>query len=84
MGTTPGRLGEWFDVGVQNGATHMVIVCDTFDHEDFPVYVQLDQDARTVAKAHDDAGRMMKVMEVYNLRMDREAQLVAGTRVFNY
>lgn len=52
----------------------MIVVVDTFDWDDFPVYVMPGQDARTEAVAQ---GRrnMQRVMEVYNLSMDRERQL---------
>lgn len=33
MGTTQQEISEWFDRGVKEGATHMIVVCDTFDYE---------------------------------------------------
>lgn len=38
----------WFQDGVVNGKTHMIIICDTYDYEDYPVYVPHD-----VIKYHD-------------------------------
>lgn len=81
--TTPEILRTWFDEGVKKKATHMVVVCDTFDHNDFPVYVMPGQDAREFAKDYNDEKKMSRVMEVYNLSADREEQL-AASRTFNY
>ncbi len=33
-------IKRWFRNGKKNGATHMIVVCDTFDYEDYPVYVE--------------------------------------------
>lgn len=66
---------------MQMGATHMIVVCDTYDWEDYPVYVSPDQDVHKIAAGHN--GNMQRVMEVYKLSMDMNAQLNQH-RVFNY
>ena len=72
----------WFKCGVAQGATHMIVVCDTFDYHDFPVYVTPDQNVLEEEKKY--AGvNMQKVMEVYNLAMSMDAQM-AQRRAFNY
>ena len=80
--TTKDRLKEWLNEPRIENPTHMLVVCDTFDYEDYPVYVSKDQDVNEVyAKYH---GRnMQKVMEVYDYSKDLEAQL-NGDRVFNF
>jgi hypothetical protein len=80
--TTKQDLVAWFDRGVKKGATHMIVVVDTYDHEDYPVYVPADRDARTVAAGY-DGKNMQRIMEVYNLRLDRDQQM-AETRAFHY
>lgn len=55
----------------------MIVACDTFEWEDFPVYVRADQDVHVIAAGHE------KVMEVYNLRADIERQ-IAADRTFNF
>lgn len=75
MGTSRQEISEWFERGVSAGATHMIVVCDTFDHEDYPVYVGPDEDLR---KEYDkyNGKNMQRVMEVYVLDPSRkEAQL---------
>lgn len=83
MTATKTDLIGWFDEGVRQGATHMIVVCDTYDGDNFPVYVTSDEDVREVAKSHGDPAKMVKVEEVYCLSMDRDAQM-AEWRAFHY
>lgn len=39
MTTTKKIIAEWIESGLEKKATHMIVVCDTFDHTDYPVYV---------------------------------------------
>jgi len=41
--TTRMDLKVWFDQGKKEGATHMIVVCDTFDFGDYPAYVGKDE-----------------------------------------
>jgi hypothetical protein len=54
--------------------THMMIVCDTFDYGDYPVYVSTDEDIHEVI-THYNREQMQRIMEVYNLSMDIDKQL---------
>lgn len=81
VSTSVQELGRWFDEGVAEGATHMVVVCDRYDHTDFPVYVRPGQDAAEVV-AEERAKPLQQVMEVYCLTMERSAQL-AEPRAFH-
>lgn len=82
MGTTKNQLRQWFDEGVEQNAAYMIIVCDTFDYEDFPVYVAQDENVRE-RHSVETAKPMQKVMEVYNLGLDREQQMTER-RAFNF
>lgn len=74
MSTTVEMLSRWFDEGSRQGATHMIVVCDQFDFEDFPVYVAPGEDP--AAAVDREAGReLQRVMEVYCLSMEKAAQL---------
>lgn len=46
--------------------THVIIVCDTFDHEDYPVYVKAGESVKE-RFAHYNGPNMQRVMEVYDL-----------------
>ena len=70
--TTKQDISEWFDQGAKTGATHMLVVCDTFDHDDYPVFAKSDADCVALYKY---PGEMQRVMEVYDLKADKNAQL---------
>lgn len=72
--------------------THMLVVCDTFDNEDYPVYIEKSQDIRKVGKvevnvrkvvAEFNGKNMQRVMEVYSFNYDIEDQL-SEHRAFHY
>jgi hypothetical protein len=81
MSTTKRQIRDWLLSGRMKGATHVIVVCDTFDWEDYPVNVLPGQDVREVAKQYD--GDMQLVMEVYNLSLSIEDQL-AELRSMHY
>lgn len=68
-------ISNWFDEGMGIvGATHMIVMCDTFDYSDYPMFV-MNGTKESVWKKIDSQGSMGRVMEVYDLRMDKEAQM---------
>jgi hypothetical protein len=75
MPTTTDMISSWFDRAKEAGATHMLVVCDTFDHEDYPVDVNPGTDARKVFAEY-NGKNMQRVMEVYDLSMDKFSQLL--------
>lgn len=78
--TTKQEISDWFDRGVVFKCDFMIIVCDTFDHEDYPVFCS---EAEFDKQHSDHNGKnMQRIMEVYNLSMDRDSQL-AERRAFN-
>lgn len=80
MSTSKADIREWLKRGKKEGATHMVVVCDTYDHTDYPVFVKTAEDAK---KRADAPGEMQRVMEVYALHLDWETQL-AEHRAFHF
>jgi hypothetical protein len=82
MAANMSDIKQWFEEGVGEGATHMIVVCDTYDHEDYPVFVKEGEDVREKEKSYNHR-EMQRVMEVYNLRMDMGDQLNQH-RAFNY
>jgi hypothetical protein len=65
---------DWLIEGKRQKATHCIVVCDTFDHEDYPVYVSKKQDVHEQVKKY-NGPNMQRVMEVYNLKKPLESQL---------
>jgi len=56
----------WLERGKKEGATHVIVVCDTFDWDDYPVSVMPGENAKE--KAVEYSGKnMQQVMEVYSL-----------------
>lgn len=82
MSTSKDTLKMWFQRGVREGKTHMIVVCDTYDWVDFPVYVSPEEDVREVEAKYGGVN-MQKIMEVYNLNLNMDAQM-AQHRAFNY
>ncbi len=64
----------WLEEGKKKGATHMIVVCDTFSHEDCPVFVMPGIDV-TTKYAEISKESMQRVMEVYALHIPWDAQL---------
>lgn len=41
-------IARWRRVAIANKATHILVMCDTFSYEDYPVYVMPGQDPNEV------------------------------------
>jgi hypothetical protein len=74
MSTTRDDIRGWLERAKKEGATHMLIICDTYDWEDYPVNVPPHKKVADVYKQYNGLN-MQKVMEVYALHLDIEAQL---------
>ena len=74
MSATKNDIRSWFQVGKANGATHMIVVTDTFNFENHPVYVN---EGESVEEKEKECEResMQRVEEVYSLSLDMESQL---------
>lgn len=72
---TKDDLRRWFQAGsAYEDNTHMVVLCDTIDWSDQPVYVTSKERALEYMSHCPDG---YKVMEVYNLKRDMEEQMAA-------
>ncbi len=74
MAATENDIRGWLSRGKEEGATHVIVACDTFSWEDYPVYVRPGQEI-TEEVAKYNRKNMQKIMEVYNLAQDIESQL---------
>ncbi len=83
MGTSKSEIKEWIERGKKEKATHMIVVCDTYDYEDYPVFVSLEEDIHKVYEKYASGDNMQRVMEVYNLSKDIDKQL-NESRSFNF
>lgn len=64
----------WLKQAERQNCTHLIVVCDTFDHEDYPVYVKQGEEVNQHIEHYRHAS-MQQIMEVYNMSMDLNAQL---------
>jgi hypothetical protein len=74
-GTSVEQIREWLREGIEMGATHVIVVLDTFDYDASPEYVMPGEDAKKMAAEIEAEDLGCKVKEVYNLSGDLEAQL---------
>jgi len=70
MATTHEDVERWKAEGFRRGATHVVVVCDSFSYEDYPVYVGPHENVATVRAKYDNKNmqRIMKVIELHAAR----------------
>lgn len=67
--TSLATIKEWYDRGDDGTHSHMVVMCDTFDYEDYPMYVTKGEDPRERASRNAD-----KVMECYSYALGWDVQ----------
>lgn len=72
--TTREDIQGWLNEAQRKGATHMVVACDTFSYEDYPIYVLPNQDVHRVVADH-SGQNMQTVMEVYCMHLPLDQQL---------
>ena len=74
MAATKDEISSWFDQGVAQKATHLIVVCDTYDNDDYPCFANGDAD---VIEKHGyyDYKNMQRVMEVYDLSDSKAEQM---------
>jgi hypothetical protein len=71
--TSKADIASWLEVAKSRRCAYLVVLCDTFDYDDYPVYCATAAEARTaIAK---DEKNMAKLMECYDLSLDIDAQL---------
>lgn len=73
MSATRQEIKEWLEEAKRKGSTHLIVACDTFDYDNYPIYISPQQDGVKEFEAIFDESTT--VDEVYNLSMDIEAQL---------
>ena len=72
--TSKEEIRGYLKRGMEQGATHVLVVCDTFDYDDYPVFVLPNENINDKLEEYHHKN-MQKVMEVYNLKLSFEEQL---------
>lgn len=65
---------KWLEIANFEGYTHVIVVCDTFNYLDYPIYVTESEDVKEKEKYYNNQ-KMQQVKEVYSLSHDIEEQL---------
>lgn len=66
MSVTKIEFEKWIERGKKMGATHLISVVDTFDHDDYPVFVMPEEDLSKKRKKYDNVN-MQRINEVVEL-----------------
>lgn len=56
------------------GATHVIVVCDSFSYEDYPVFVYPGESVQS-KKSKYDGHNMQRIMEVIELQSELDARV---------
>ncbi len=83
MAATKQDIRGWFHSGVSQGYKRMIVWCDTYDCEYYPEYTNLTGDDLVRYTGNENGVNMKRLMEVYDLTRDREAQM-AERRAYHY
>jgi len=67
MAATRKDVDRWISMAKSKGATHIVSVCDTFDYDDYPVFVMEDEDVEQIRDRY-NRKNMQRVNEVIEIK----------------
>lgn len=73
MAATKKDIERWFVEGKKDEVEFMIVVCDSFVYEYYPVFVKGTDFWKKINEI--DKKSMRRIMEVYDLSMDMEFQL---------
>ena len=75
MTATKNDIERWLEYAKENGATHLIVAVDRFDHDNYPVYISPDKKVKEEIKRINNSS-MQGIDEIYNMSMDIEKQLI--------
>ena len=76
MAATMEDIKRWIARGRANKQSFLIVMCDTYDFDDYPVFVEGDEeDCQQEYTTRSRGGNMQTVMEVYDLRDGIDVQL---------
>mgnify|MGYP000998782282 CR=1 FL=1 len=74
MSTSRSDIEKWVRRAHAKGCTHLMVVCDDFDHEDYPVEINEGEDIHKKMEGY-NFKNMQRIMEVYSMKMPLDLQL---------
>jgi hypothetical protein len=66
MAATLREINEWKSRGIEKGAKYIISVCDTFNYEDYPIFVMPEENLNK-EKSKYDGTNMQKINEIITL-----------------
>ncbi len=69
MAVTQEEFDHWVAHAKKIGATHIISVCDTFDYEDYPVYVMPNQKLEEIRQKFERAS-MQRINEIVDIQKE--------------
>lgn len=69
MSTSVEEIKSWFDRGVGTSDSHMIVMMDSYDYSDYPVYTPQGSDPKLFIPTNGD-----RVMECYSFAVPWEVQ----------
>lgn len=90
MAARKSELIAWCNMGKDADCTHMIVVCDTYDYDDYPVWIGEktpwgSNNGREFWEVYDEyeAKSMQRIVEVYDLSIDIDLQM-CEVRAWHY
>ena len=65
--TTQNEINAWIERGKNQGATYLIVVCDGFSYEDYPVFVKPTEELDKIKRQYNNQQNMSRIMEVIKL-----------------
>ena len=81
MSATLQEIKGWIEEAYKRDATHLIIAVDTYDYENYPVYVTANEKIQKEIE-HIDNADLQNIDEVYNMSMNIDKQL-SERRAYN-
>jgi len=75
MTATYNDIKNWLYSGVSQHKKYMIVACDTYDWENYPIYCNTDEECLEKYNYLLTNNNMQKCDEVYDLSMDLKKQL---------
>lgn len=79
---TQDSISKWWDEAEKDSSKWMIIVYDSFDRHDYPVWGKTKKDLNYALKEFNNSEKMSRIMEVYDLSLNKKEQISAH-RVWN-
>jgi len=77
MATPMHKIYGWLVDSQDRGATHVLVICDKFTYEDFPIACKNSEECNTYYDYYEQNKTHYRVVEVYDLSMDIDEQLMS-------